>query len=300
MIVVLVGPRPGAPPAPETTPIGRAALHIRSEGISLAFSTDGRSFFQARPGGWDPVVPSRVMAVQDRFPSQTRPQAYRKALEALGHPPMGNPESLTLLCRDKIASQHWLTSRVPMPAIEYRPAHFPEALATWGSAFLKPRYGAMGRGIQRVLPGDELPLEVQGAVVGILEPTFLQREVPAPRTGAIAVRQLVQRLPGGDWIQLPGVARLAPPGEVVANVSQGATACPAREVLGPETLTGIQEQTALVAQAVAAHPDGTWAVEVGVDFAIDGTGQPHLLEVNSRPRWRSWHRRNPNAGEEPT
>jgi hypothetical protein len=144
----------------------------------------------------------------------------------------------------------------------------------------------MGRGISRVTPGDPLPRQVEGAVRGVLEPTFLQRSVSSPETSAIAVRQLVQRLANGDWIQLPGVARVATPGEPVANVSKGAIAVPAAQILAGHCLDTIRRQTALVAQALAEHPDGRWAIEAGVDFAIDPLGNPHLLEVNSRPRGR--------------
>ncbi len=286
MLAVLVGPRPGVPPAPETTPIGRAALALAGEGIDVGFTADGVSFLGARPGGWRTVQPHRIRAAQDRFPSQTWPQAYRQALAALGRPPLGNPESITLLCRDKLATQDWLQDLVAMPAVEGSPRCFRATLEDWGEAFLKPRYGAMGRGIRRVVPGDALPRRVEGAVRGVLEPTFLQRAVPAPPTGAIAVRQLIQRLPAGGWIQLPGVARVAPAGEPVANVSKGAVARPADEVLDVGCLAEIKIQTARVARALADHTDGDWALEAGVDFAIDPDGHPHLLEVNSRPRGR--------------
>ncbi len=286
MLAVLVGPRPGLPPAPETTPIGRAALALSAEGIGVVFTSDGREFLRARPGGWEGAEPGTIRAVQDRFPSQTWPQAYRRAMHALGHPPAANPESLTLLCRDKLRTQEWLAERVPMPEIVGSPRAFEATVQAWGQAFLKPRYGAMGRGIRRVRPGDALPRRVEGAVRGVLEPTFLQRAVPAPETGAIAVRQLIQRLPDGAWVQLPAVARVAPPGEPVANVSKGATAAVGTEVLDVDCLAAIRVQTSLVARALGDHPDGDWAIEAGVDFAIDPEGAPHLLEVNSRPRGR--------------
>jgi glutathione synthase/RimK-type ligase-like ATP-grasp enzyme len=286
MLAVLVGPRPGLPPAPETTPIGRAALALARDGITVGFTADGREFLVARPGGWRPLPAAPVRAAQDRFPSQTWPQAYRRALDALGRPPLGNPESLTVLCRDKLATQDWLQDRIPMPAVEGSSSRFEATLQAWGEAYLKPRFGAMGRGIRRVVPGDELPRWIEGAVRGVLEPTFLQRAVTTPGSGAVAVRQLIQRLPEGGWLQLPGVARVAPPGEPVANVSRGALARPADPMLDAGCLAEIKVQTALVARALADHEDGDWALEAGVDFAVDADGHPHLLEVNSRPQGR--------------
>lgn len=286
MLVVLVGPRPGSPPAPETTPVGRAALRVAAEGIPVAFTADGNAFLAARPGGWAPVQPDRVVAVLDRYPSQTWPDRHRQALAALGDVPVGNPLALTLLYRDKLATQAWLAPWVGMPAVEADPDRFAAALAAWGEGFLKPRYGALGRGIRRVRPGDPLPAQVPGAVAGRPEPSFLQRAVAPPGSGAVAVRLLLQRLPAGGWVQLPPVARVAPPGEPIANVSQGAEARPARDLLGPDTLAAMRSQTAQVACAIAAHPDGPWAVEAGVDFAVAADGQPHLLELNGRPQGR--------------
>ncbi len=286
MIAVLVGPRPGLPPPPETTPIGRAALALAREGIAVGFTADGREFLGARPGGWVPLARDTVTAAQDRFPSQTYPEAYRQAVEALGTPPLGNPDSLTLLCRDKLATQAWLQDQVPMPAVEASPERFEATVQAWGEAFIKPRYGAMGRGVRKVVPGDVLSRWVEGAVSGVLEPSFLQRAVPPPASGAIAVRQLIQRLPEGGWLQLPAVARVAPVGEAVANVSRGALAKPGSEVLASACQAALEAQTAQVAQAIAGHEDGDWALEAGIDFAIDAEGHPHLLEVNSRPRGR--------------
>ena len=286
MIAVLVGPHPGAPRSPEATPIGRAALALSAEGVPVCFTSDGLSFTRAVQGGWAGLGLDRIAAVHDRFPSQTRPDAYRRALDRMGHPPMGNPEDITLLCRDKIASQRWLESGIAMPGIETDPARFAPTLADWGCAFLKPRYGAMGRGIRRVQPGDPLPARGPGAVHGVDEPLFLQRAVPSPASGAIAVRSLVQRLPSGGWIRLPPVARVAPPGEPVANVSTGAVARPAEELLSAVCCGEIADQAERVAEALASRPKGELAVEAGVDFAIDAEGRPVLLEVNSRPRGR--------------
>ena len=38
--------------------------------------------------------------------------------------------------------------------------------------------------------------------------------------------------------------------------------------------------------ALAAHPDGRWLVEIGLDLVIDSEGRAHVIEVNSRPRGR--------------
>ncbi len=286
MIVVLVGPHPGAPRIPAATPIGRAALQLGSTGTPVCFSADGEVFHRAVPEGWEAIDPGRVAAIHDRFPSQTRPEAYRRALARMGDPPVGNPESITLLCRDKVDSQRWLQGRLEMPAIETDPAHFADRLRDWGSGFLKPRYGAMGRGISQVVPGQELPARGPGAVPGVEEPLFLQRAVEPPDTGAIAVRALIQRRPDSSWIPLPPVARIAPEGEPIANVSRGAKARPATGHLSEACLSSIARQTREVAAALAELPEGELAVEAGVDFAIDARGLPVLLEVNSRPRGR--------------
>lgn len=294
-IGVLVPTNPGTPPPPETRPIGRAALDLRRDGILAVFGDqlrpdrDGAVWMEglaAVPGGWE-AVRRPIQALHDRFPSQRRAAQYTQLMAARRSLPMGNPLALTMLCRDKIDCQHYLAAGgVPMPPIARHPSGWGAALAEWGAGFLKPRYGALGIGVRRVLPGDHLPEMIEGVVPGRMEPAFIQRAVRAPAGWAgQSVRALCQRLPGGRWHFCPPAARMSRTDPVV-NAARGADVQPAEDVLSPETMANIAEACQATCATLARHPDGHWLVELGLDVVIDYQGRAHVIEVNSRPRGR--------------
>jgi glutathione synthase/RimK-type ligase-like ATP-grasp enzyme len=276
---------------PEARPVGRAAMRLRSEGIGVVFGErlrGGRmSGCVAEAGAWIPVRDVPVVALHDRFASQTYPAAYQAILDNMAGLPMGNPLALTMLCRDKLASQELLEGAgFVMPAIQADPARFSATLAAWGAGFLKPRYGALGRGVQRVVPGDPLPAQGEGAVLGVEEPLFLQRAVVPPDGWAgWSLRVLVQRCLDGDWTVASRVLRRSREDPVV-NVARGAEVGPAVGALSPERVRTLDAMCVAVAKALAAQPWGEHAVELGVDAVVDQQGAFHLIEVNSRPRGR--------------
>ncbi len=290
-ILVLVLEREAPPPPPAELPIARAAVRLAERGLRVVFGARVAGGLAAglevRRGVWRPAVDVPVRAAHDRFPSQTWPAIFSRAREGLGDLPLGNPPSITALCRDKLACQRALEAAgLPMPAVEGDPARFRERLDAWGAAFLKPRHGAMGRGVRRVLPGDELPARGPGARRGEIDDLILQRAVPPPAGWAgIAVRALFQRVPGGGWLGLPPVARCSE-GDPVANVARGAAARPGAEQLSPSALETIQRVGLATCRALSLGADGGHIVELGLDFAIGPGGDPHLIEVNSRPRGR--------------
>ena len=289
-VLVPVDPDRPAPP-PEDRPVGRAALLLREQGIRLIFgdAAEGGALdgVEALPGRWVPTGPVAVRAVHDRFPSQRRAEAYRKALDGLAGVPMGNPVRLTLLCRDKLASQRYLEAwGVPMPEVVADPAAFAEALEAWGAGFLKPRFGALGAGVRKVLPGDSLDDTLEGVVPGVREPAILQRAVPPPPgLAGMAVRVLVQREADGGWFLHPPVLRRSAT-DPVANAARGAEVLPAAEALSEATLAEVRALAERVAGALARHTDGAWLLELGVDLVVDPRGQARVIEVNSRPRGR--------------
>ncbi len=288
-VLILVPTLNDSPLPPEDTPMGRAALALAQEGIQAVLGT-GSCAWQAKPGGWDRVESPRAIAVHDRFPSQSRPDEYELARSTVSQLPMGNPASITRLCRDKIACQRHLESHgVLLPELETDPRLFADRLKTWGVAFLKPRYGGLGRGVRRVVPGCALPAWGEGAVPGIDEPLLLQRAVPPPPESAgVAMRWLLQRLTNGDWHPRTPVARVSHMDPVV-NVARGAQAVAAQDILDKNTLKAALEKSLLSARALQDSPDGEWLLEVGVDIVIDEHQQPHVIEINSRPQGRLEH-----------
>lgn len=293
-IGVLVPTAPGTPPPPSTRPVGRAALSLREKGITAIFGdTVHREGGAVVMGGliaegerWVPHT-APIAALHDRFPSQRRAAQYAAVRQTIGDLPMGNPPAITLLCRDKAACQRALEgSGARMPALCTDPEIFEATLRSWGAGFLKPRFGALGIGVRRVIPGDALPLTLPGAVPGREDPAILQRAVPPPEGWAgRSVRALVQRLPGGGWHFCPPVVRQSR-ADFVVNAARGADVAPADDALSAETLADIRRNCEAVAACMAAQPDGLWVVELGLDLMIDASGQAVLIEVNSRPRGR--------------
>ncbi len=293
MIGVLVPVDPGSPmPPPEARPIGRAALNLRRRGLRIVFGDAVRSGrlsgVEAVPGGWRPVEEAPVVALHDRFPSQRRAARFAEIRAAAGDVPLGNPPELTLLCRDKLRCQYALVEAgVPdQPDVEADPARFADTLAGWGAGFLKPRFGALGIGVRRVVPGDPLPAELPGVVPGRVDPAILQRAVPPPAGwGGWSVRVVCQRRRGGGWVQgEPAVRRHRT--DPVVNAARGAEVAPGRDVLPVDTADAVGALATRVTDALARLDGGRWAVEVGLDLVIDSDGKPFLVEVNSRPRGR--------------
>ena len=287
-VAVLVPLRSPDPGRPSDRPIGRAALRLATEGVDVIFAhaaTSGQVHgHRAGSGGWEPVSHVDVVAAYDRYPSQSDPEGYAALSAGLGDLLVANPVAMTLLCRDKIATQEALTG-VPMPPIATDPTQFAATLGAWGSAYLKPRYGAFGRGIRRVKLGDPLPTHGPGSVPGVEEPLFLQKAVPplSPWAG-VSVRILCQRTSPTDWhAEVPAVRRsLTDP---VVNASRGA-----QVVSGTEAFAGrvsaFQDLAIRCCRQLALQPGGHGFVEAGVDCVIDRDGEPWVIEVNSRPRGR--------------
>ena len=277
--------------APEQRPIGRAALQLADDGIDVVFGDevrDGRLWgFRAVPGGWSLAEGVPLLAVHDRFASQTYPGHFQRILEQTSKVPFGNPLALTQLCRDKVETQRWLGERgVAMPAIETDPSLFGATLERWGVAFAKPRYGALGKGVRQVSRGDSVATHVVGAVDGVLEPVFLQRAIAPPAGWAgVSLRLLTQRTTSGDWLIVSWIMRRSREDPVV-NVARGAEVSDARQHLTPVVLRQVQARALAVAEVLSTHPASESLVELGIDLVLDLDDTPHLIEVNSRPRGR--------------
>jgi glutathione synthase/RimK-type ligase-like ATP-grasp enzyme len=259
-------------------PVSRAALKLADEGLDIVFG-DATRALRAICGGWQRVE-AEPTAVHDRFPSWTWPEEFSAATAPLEGLPFGNPIAFRDLCRDKVLFQEHVG--LPMPDVVTDPEQFEAALEDWGAAFLKPRFGGLGRGVRRVVPGDPLPRTLEGAVAGVREPSFLQRAVPPPPgLAGLSSRWLWQREPGGAWTCAGGVARISKD-DPVTNVDRGARVAPVAEAMGPATL---REAHALC-RAVCARLEDPCIVEVGLDLVVDHDGHVHLIEANSRPGGR--------------
>lgn len=288
---VLVPPLAPSPPALHAPrpPLLRAAPALREEGIELIFGYRIEAGvlhgLLADEQGLRPVA-ERPRALYDRFPSQGRATEWAAMREQRADLLWANPPELTLLLRDKLRSQRAMEAQgLAMPELEDDPRRFASRLAAWGAAFLKPRFGALGAGVRRVRPGDPLPERLVG-LQGQPEPALLQRAVPPPAgLAGRCLRLLMQRRPDGSWWQAPGALRESASDPVV-NAERGARVRDLSAALPPSAVQAAQQLAARVGRALAALPEGDRLLEVGLDLVFDDRDQPHLIELNGRPRGR--------------
>ncbi len=286
---------PGSPGAalgrPQDRPMGAAAQRLAEQGIGVVFGDQlhkGVAVGMRADGSRWVEVEVPVCAVQDRYPSQSRAQQWERLHSAATEAavPVGNGRSLTLLCRDKLSCQAVLEEdpHVRLPPVCGDPALMAEQVSAWGGAFLKPRFGALGIGVRRVEPGDDLPTRLPGVVSGHTDPTLVQWPVPPPKGCAGRVlRVLAQREPDQSWTLLPPVLRESSDDPVV-NAARGARVEPAEDALPVDIFDDVHDQVQRVcARLGAGHGH---ALELGIDLALDPDLRPWVLEVNSRPRGR--------------
>ena len=133
-----------------------------------------------------------------------------------------------------------------------------------GDVVIKPLFGSMGQGIERLRDRESAAIEFEKRVANS-EAIYLQAFVPH---GATDLRLFVI----GD--QVLGMRRTRP-GHWLTNVAQGATA----SAYEP---TDCEKKLALkAAKAVGAEV-------AGVDLVFDErTGKPLVIEVNASPGWQA-------------
>jgi glutathione synthase/RimK-type ligase-like ATP-grasp enzyme len=288
---ILVPTHVGEPGPPEDRPVGRAALELLDDGITVVFGDRAHEGSLAgltpRPGGWDRATDVPISAAYDRFPARLYPERYRAVLDGLGKVPVGNPPEVNALLQDKLAAQQFATGLgLTMPPVETDPERFDAALASWGAAYIKPRHGTAGRGVMRLTAGEPIPSHLHGVRIEADGAPILQRAiVPPAGWRGISVRVAAQRREDGSWLFNPPVARRSRTDWVV-NADRGAEVAPATDVLPKGTIERILAICDTVCGGLGARPDGRWLLELGIDLVIDEDLQPVLIELNARPRGR--------------
>ena len=300
--VLMQFPAAGSQRTAVSADFGRASALLRDEGVDLVVAEPD----QLRSGGttaevtgwqagaevWEPAPLRPLHAIYNRLPSRD-PRRYADRLRSLSARgiPVANPPAINRLALDKLdAAEALAAAGLPVPETEADPARFEARLAGWGAAFVKPRHGALGRGVTHV----DRPSQLAAA---LLDPglqgdaPILQRAVEplAPDCQGLCVRSFLQRTPDGAWTCAGRVARVHRD-QRVANVSRGAVAAPMEELeqaylpamgLG-ELLDGLEPRIE-VALEQAAGADAALVLEVGVDWVVDAGGDPWLIEINGKP-----------------
>ena len=294
VVAVLVPPIHSKSPKANSFPIAKAIQNLNDNGIITVFGFDLTKEYNSVWINGKTIqnneftdVKRKLDIIHDRFPSQIRNQHFSDIRSASDNIPFGNPFSTTLLCRDKLACQRILEgATLDIPEVIDDPAQFTPTLEQWGQGFIKPQFGALGKGVQAVKPSMAIPHLLPGVVPNTLEPTILQRGISPPDGWAgMSIRQLMQKDIDGNWIPRTAVLRRSKT-ETVVNVARGAEAVPALDFLPSETILEITRQSFIACTILDKEPNGRYNVEFGLDFVIDPEYKPWLIEVNSRPRGR--------------
>lgn len=183
----------------------------------------------------------------------------------------------------------------------------------YGSVFLKPVTGSLGKGIIRVSSSGAQVLCQHNSLTGTTSKKYpsLKKAFPTIRSKVrgkryliqqglklitvqkrpVDFRALVQRNETATWTITSIVGRIAGNQSFVSNIARGGTVCSARSALAQSNLPShlqlpayvkLKSAALQIAQSIESGIPYHFA-ELGIDLAVDESGKVWLLEVNSKP-----------------
>lgn len=259
--------------------------------------------------------------VYDRLPSrsvESRPEIKKlKETFIASGIPYFNPQFLNkwethrLLNLDSAAAAF-----LPETRLYTGPGDIRALLASFGMVYLKPTAGSLGRRIIRVerLPSDHIRYKyrtkdkesIEGAAPNcevlekILHPVMGKREYIVQQGLHLAeyedcpfdVRMLMQKDSQGNWRRTKIYVRVAAPGNIVSNISDGARGEKIAIVLEEvfqEAFTApagigdrLREAARLIPPALERLMGQAWG-ELALDLGIDTNRRVWLIEINAKP-----------------
>jgi len=183
----------------------------------------------------------------------------------------------------------------------------------YGSVFLKPVTGSLGKGIIRVSRSKDRILCQYASLNGAIRKSYpslskafstIKSKVRGKRyliqqgltlitvqERPVDFRALVQKNDRNEWTITSIVGRIASNQSFVSNVARGGTMCTARAALTQSSLpdhlhTAVYKRLHKAALAIAQTLESEIPyhfAELGIDLAVDQAGRVWLLEVNSKP-----------------
>ena len=172
-------------------------------------------------------------------------------------------------------------------------------LDRYGMVYVKPVFGALGIGVMRVdNTGSGVTLrwgrmrrtfsslsQVYAYILARTKgkPYMVQRGIRLARYRGrpFDIRVMVQRLPRKPWEMTGMAGRVAAPGKIVTNGSQGGTIYPVSMLVSPRTEKRIRRLSMLAARRLHAVFPGL--VQIGLDVAVDRDRRLWIIEANTYP-----------------
>lgn len=172
-------------------------------------------------------------------------------------------------------------------------------LYKYGMVYVKPVFGALGIGVMRVdktasglsyqrgLKRKRYP-SISAGYASLLRktkdrPYMVQRGIRLARYKGrpFDIRVMVQRLPRKPWKMTGMAGRVAAPGKVVTNGSQGGTIYPVSMLISG----GIERRIHLLSLKAARrlHEVFPGLVQIGLDVAVDRDRRLWIIEANTFP-----------------
>lgn len=172
-------------------------------------------------------------------------------------------------------------------------AQLAEMVRQFGTVFVKPVMGSLGKGIMRVTrstdPGKIRKLALNKSRYQLQQGIELATIDGRP----VDFRAVMQKNERGEWALTSIVARQAAPGQIVSNLARGGTLIPIKMALARSNVLAAKKsqvhvQLTRAALSIARALDESLAKsglfgEFGVDLAVEPSGKVWLLEVNSKP-----------------
>ncbi|MBW5448812.1 YheC/YheD family protein [Cohnella sp. CFH 77786] len=185
-----------------------------------------------------------------------------------------------------------------------------EMLHRMGMVYVKPVNGTFGKGVIRVEKnnGDDRPYGFQSGVrkyryetfgqmfgkleeVKLSKPYLVQQgiELLQHADRRFDLRLMVQHNSRSEWVSTGLIGRVAHPRKIVTNYHSGGTPMGPEKLfepyMSPEQFAQFRDGLCKLGTMVASAMSRKYPrlKEIGIDFAIDRTLKPWILEVNTKP-----------------
>ncbi|MCC3371526.1 YheC/YheD family protein [Cohnella sp. REN36] len=226
---------------------------------------------------------------------------------------MSGYRSATILSKWKktgwLMTDRSLRKHIP-PTRLFKKDHLSSMLSRYSTVYFKPTNGSGGVNIVRIKKVRK-GYHTEGSAGKATYPTIdslynklkrfargrsyvLQKGIQLARTNGkpFDIRVMVQKTNHGKWVSTAVIAKIGKPGKVATNYNQGGTLGYFRQTMsgaGYSHASANRKESQLKRMGVQAgrvfDRRQKGFRELGLDVALDSSGKPWILEVNTKPQF---------------